>query len=415
MRSSFDFIWPIMVSPFFFLPISTAATNIFLGLSVIYALYLILFDICETKNLFFSKSFPFLAFILFFVILSLSSIFISANWHESVIGLNKYLEIILVPLLAFSIARYENLREKCLNGFLIALLITLTASYLRYFDAFILNIDLVKWALPKLGDISNPTVFRWHITHNFFMAFAVIFWGHCVYKLAPKKNLRFYFYLFLALAGLYNILFMVQGRTGYITLLCGVLYFFIWRFGYKGLFLGWLAVGFLIAVLLFFSANFYNRIALGFFEMQSWSPNEPTNTSIGLRLEFFFNSIQIVSNNFLFGFGVGNFAQVYGEHAASYGLVKSENPHGQYILFLVETGLLGLLAFFALNIVCWKFSVQLSGFWKHATRIVLLSYGVANLFNSFLFDFAESLFFSMFMALAFSELIKFKKSSTKVN
>jgi hypothetical protein len=45
----------------------------------------------------------------------------------------------------------------------------------------------------------------------------------------------------------------------------------------------------------------------------------------------------------------------------------------------------------------------------HATRIVLLSYGVANLFNSFLFDFAESLFFSAFMALAFSELLREKK------
>jgi hypothetical protein len=45
----------------------------------------------------------------------------------------------------------------------------------------------------------------------------------------------------------------------------------------------------------------------------------------------------------------------------------------------------------------------------HATRIVLLTYGFANLFNSFLFDFSESLFFSAFMALAFSELLCEKK------
>jgi hypothetical protein len=34
---------------------------------------------------------------------------------------------------------------------------------------------------------------------------------------------------------------------------------------------------------------------------------------------------------------------------------------------------------------------------------------ISNFFNSFLFDFAESLFFSAFMALAFSELLRDKK------
>jgi O-antigen ligase len=92
-----------------------------------------------------------------------------------------------------------------------------------------------------------------------------------------------------------------------------------------------------------------------------------------------------------------------------FGFVQSENPHNQYILFLVETGLIGLGAFLYLNYICWNFSRHLSQFWMHATRIVLLSYGVANLFNSFLFDFAESLFFSAFMALAFSELLREKK------
>ena len=201
----------------------------------------------------------------------------------------------------------------------------------------------------------------------------------------------------------------------YIVLLCGIIYFFINRFQYRGIIYGFLFTGLFATLLISFPNNFYDRLALGFSEINAWTPNEASQTSMGLRLEFIYHSLQLISGDWLFGVGIGNFGQAYADYAAGLGLPKSANPHNQYILFLVETGVIGLIAFLALNYVCWQSSARLSDFWRHATRIVLLSYGVANLFNSFLFDFSESLFFSLFMALAFSELIKFRASATQEN
>jgi O-antigen ligase len=206
---------------------------------------------------------------------------------------------------------------------------------------------------------------------------------------------------------------MVQGRTGYLVLFCGIIYLFTIRFKRSGFLYGSAAVVLLILFLSFNPIHFNNRIIMGFSEILSWSPTQPSESSIGLRAEFIYNSFHIIYSNWLFGVGLGNISQAYGEYAGSFGFKGSSNPHNQYILFLVEAGLFGLIAFLALNYVCWKSSAKLSYFWKHATRIVLLSYGVANLFNSFLFDFSESLFFSLFMALAFSELIKLKSRQPK--
>ena len=405
----------VMAGLFFFLPISTGATNIFLWLAIICALYLILFGAHEIVDKTYLSRFPFFACIFFFAILSVSSIFISTSWRDSISGLNKYLEIALIPLFAFFVAYYDKLREQSLNALVAALFITLVISYLRYFDVYVLNLEQVGRYLQKMGDADNPTVFKLHITHNFFMAFAVLFWGYRAVQCFSKRNIWFYIQVLLMVAALLNVLLLVQGRTGYIVLLCGIVYFFTNRFKYRVIIYGFLFVGLFATLLISFSNNFYDRLAVGFSEIYSWSPSEASLTSMGLRLEFIYHSLELISKNWLFGVGLGNFTQVYADHAAGLGLTQSVNPHNQYILFLVETGMVGLVAFLALNYVCWQSSARLSDFWKHATRIVLLSYGVANLFNSFLFDFSESLFFSLFMALAFSELIKFKKSAAQEN
>ncbi len=415
LLSKFNLGLLVMAGLFFFLPISTGVASIFLVLSIICAVSLILFGTYDLVDRAYLFKFPFLAFLIFFVILSVSAIFTSVSWRDSISVLNKYLEIALIPLLAFFIAYYDKLRRRCLNGFAVALFITLIISYLRYFDVYILNFEQVSGYLPKLGGLDNPTVFKWHITHNFFMAFAVLFWGYRAVQCFSKRNIWFYIQVLLMVAALLNVLLLVQGRIGYIVLLCGIVYFLIHRLRYRGMIYGFLFTGLFATLLISFPNNFYHRLAVGFSEIYSWSSSEASFTSMGLRLEFIYHSLKLISKNWFFGVGLGNFAQVYGDHVAVLGLTHSVNPHNQYILFLVETGMVGLVAFLVLNYVCWQSSARLSDFWKHATRIILLSYGVANLFNSFLFDFSESLFFSLFIALSFSELIKFKKSAAQEN
>ncbi|MQC12972.1 O-antigen biosynthesis protein, partial [Morganella morganii] len=64
----------------------------------------------------------------------------------------------------------------------------------------------------------NPVVFRQHITQNVFMSFAVLLW---LSRAFTQPGLRCAAYGVAAALGTLNILFMVQGRTGYVSLLAG--------------------------------------------------------------------------------------------------------------------------------------------------------------------------------------------------
>ncbi len=394
---------------FFFLPISTAGSNIALALSVFISLFFLSLNRKDNKFTYFKKQ-PFLIYSLFFCYLLVSFLLADASGLTISDGFLKYQEIIFMPLLAVFISNQKNLPCFTVRAFLIAMGLTLFLSYLRGFaDITLFKYLNIATLLPKLGNESNPTIFKWQITHNFFMAFATLLWGYFAFYFWQTNRILATCFGFICFLGLFNVFFMIQGRTGYLVVFSTLLYFFIDKYKVKGIFFGVTVLSFAFLFLYNFSDNFYSRVHFGFAELLNWNSITPSNTSIGLRVEFIYQSLKIASEHLFFGVGVGNFGQAYAAHALGSGFMQSENPHNQYILFLVETGLIGLFAYFYLNYVCWKYSMQLSPFWMHATRIVLLSYGLANLFNSFLFDFSESLFFSAFMALAFSELMRDKK------
>jgi O-antigen ligase len=394
---------------FFFLPISTAGSNIALALGVFLAIVSLSLDWKDNKFTHLKKQ-PFLIYTLFFSYLLFTFLFVGDPSVNISDGLLKYQEIIFMPLLAFLISHQKDSTSFAKRAFLIAMGLTLFFSYLISFSDITLlrYLDLESF-LTKLGDQSNPTIFKLHITHNFFMAFATLLWGYLAFYFWQTRKILATCFGFICLLGLFNIFFMVQGRTGYLVIFSALLYFFVDKYRVKGFFVGVAILCFVCLFLYNFSNNFYSRINLGVAELLNWNSIIPSNTSMESRLEFIYQSLKIANEHLFFGVGIGNFGQAYADHTLGSGFIQSKNPHNQYILFLVETGLIGLIAYFYLNYVCWKFSKHLSLFWMHATRIVLLSYGVANLFNSFLFDFSESLFFSVFMALAFSELLREKK------
>ena len=394
---------------FFFLPISTAGSNIAFALAILLALFFLSLDWKDSKFTYLNKQ-PFLIYCLFFCYLLVSVFLVGSSSAGIFDGLQKYREIIFMPFLAFLISYQKDLTRVAIKAFLIAMGVTLFLSYLRGFGDVALfrhlNLEIL---LAKLGDKSNPTIFRWHITHNFFMAFAVLLWAYFAIYFWNNRRVLAAIFVFICLLGIFNIFFMVQGRTGYLVIFSSLLYFFIDKYKIKGFLVGMAILCFVCLALYNFSNNFYSRINLGVVELLNWNSIISSNTSMGLRAEFIYQSLKIASEQLFFGVGVGNFGQAYAAHTSGSGFIQSGNPHNQYILFLVEAGLIGLGVFLYLNYVCWNLSKHLSLFWMHATRIVLLSYGVANLFNSFLFDFSESLFFSAFMALAFSELLREKK------
>ena len=405
----FPFVVPIIILGFmFFLSVSTVGSNIFFGLSVIASV--IIFFI-SMRNVSYKEVLnqPFISFFAFFFLMLVITLFSKSTVKESLVAITGYLEIFFIPLMAFTIARTQKLNIYCVLAFMFAMLVTLIFSYDQAFGkSFLVDSFALKENLKRLGGTVNPTVFKLHITHNFFMSFACLCFAYGAYYFWSARRLFAFFLALLCCVSFFNIFFMVQGRTGYLVFLVCLTYLFISYSGLKGVF-GFLIFAPMALVILFtLSPGFQDRVFLGFSELYAWNHTLPSSTSMGLRLEFIYNSLRVSSEHLFFGVGIGNFYSAYGSYLDSSSMVKSTNPHNQYILFLVEIGIVGLIAFLYLNYVCWKSAARLSLFWKHSTRIVLLGYGVGNLFNSFLTDAAESLFFSAFMAVAFSELLSGK-------
>jgi len=398
---------------FFSLPVSTAATNIFFMILCIVGAYQIFNHwLNKNNNLseIFSKS-QFLSFPVFFFLILALSLFASKNFGVILSGMGKYFEMVMVPIFALFIARSNIDRYKVVTAFSAAMIVTLVLSYTIFFDVFPFKSISLQDSFLRRGLSENPTVFKLHITQNFFMALAVLVWGRISFQEWSTNRWSSLIYLVICLLGCFNIFFMVQGRTGYLVIPVALVYLLLNRYKYKGLIYASVLLSVMLAVLIYMPSSFQSRVVQGVHEILSWTSTQSSSSSMGMRMEFVYNSFGVAANHLFLGTGIGSFSEVYKDFVAGTGMIETVNPHNQYIHFLVEVGLIGLVAFLVLNYICWQSSAKLSYFWKHATRIVLLSYGVANLFNSFLFDFSESLFFSAFMALAFSELFKNSKNS----
>lgn len=399
-------IWLI----FFSIPISTASANIsfyfFMATIIIYMIA----KYNQMEN--FKKIFepPILIFIVF-------SIYLLLSWFLSIDSMSQnnfnkikgYIPFLFIPIIAVFLSSIRGVEKFALEGFSAGMILTLFISYSIYFSLceFSILVSHLNYKYP-IGFPENPIVFKRHITQNFFMAIAVVYWGYLF--ISSLKHISFYtfFWGLIFLAGIFNVIFMVQGRIGYLILLMGVLYFSLIRKSFKFYILSFIYI-FIIFILFFiFSNNFNNRIFLAYNELINWKLNTFPYSSIGLRLDFIFNSLEIIKNNFFWGVGFGGFAESYSKFSALNGVLTSENPHNQYILFLVEIGFFGFVLYFLTIYNCFKFRNSLDIFWRDSISFILLSYFFANLFNSFFLDFSESMFFSLFIALGLSKFNHYK-------
>jgi len=109
--------------------------------------------------------------------------------------------------------------------------------------------------------------------------------------------------------------------------------------------------GVLLAMtLLMKSETSSNRIkqAIVEFQQSEKNANENVVTSIGQRVIFWNNTLQMVPQYYLFGAGTGAFQAAYTQQVANKtGLdgAVTQDPHNQYLKILIEQGILGLALF----------------------------------------------------------------------
>jgi O-antigen ligase len=384
-------------------PISVALDNVLLAV-------ILLGVLCSWRNIMqIAISHPVgRAAILLFSTLLIAMFYGATPIKEALVILAKYKSLAFIPIFIFLLSN-DMLRRRARYAFLIAMALTLVLSYLVGLKILPVMPWMNPWTLSE-----NPAIFHSHITQNNMMASA-IFMALLEWRDATRHAKKTAWAAF-ALLGTINILFMVQGRTGYLILLVLLGWFFgatVARamtkrgkaFGLKhGLFT--LFAICVVATLAYqTSARLHDRVAVVGEELQAWKRGEGSHTSTGERLDFYSNALQIVKHNIWFGVGTGGFPAAFEQQMQGKNIVKTRNPHNEFLLISVQLGIVGLSLMLYLFYTQWRFAPMLpSPLQQDAARGLVLAYIVNCSLNSALMDHADGLFFAFMTGVFFANL-----------
>lgn len=383
----------------FAIPVSTAASNSLLALTVL--LFCLSGDYREKYRAIAANPLA-LAMMVFCAAAALGCLYGPGSAAGKLHALGKYLTLLLVPVLVTLLSTRAQ-RISALAAFCAAMLLTLVLSYLIRFGWFPPDLFIaVRERDQTMWGVLNPVVFKLHITHGFLMAIAAYLLALAALQ-ASSRKLRWAAAAGCALAAI-NVLLMVKGRTGYAVLALLAGYFVYCRFGKKGLATAVAGLVLLSTAAYQWSGAFHERVAITLAEAGQWQPGRGDQTSIGQRLEFYANSLDLIQAHPLLGVGTGGFEAAYAKRVQGTSMAPSSNPHNQYLMITVQLGLAGLAVLIWLYLTYWRQAARMSAPFRQMARAVLLAVLVGNLFNSFMLDFTERMFFAWISGVLFAEL-----------
>jgi O-antigen ligase len=378
----------------FSIPISVAFDSLLLAL--ILACFLLRGTYRETFA-FLSKDRVLLVPVAFFSLLALGTLYGHATSDVAWQHLAKYDDLLLVPVLA-SFCREPSTRRIGLYAFCGAVVVTVLLSFALY-----------TGALPRspllLQDRTYAVPFKHSLTHSIIVGFgAFVFVQFAVSAGSAAARLTWSALAALAVA---NITFLVPGRTGVVILGALALYTGVVWWRWAGL--ARMAAVFLLVIAVAYqtSDRFYDRVARALDEYASEQAGAPagSGSSVGLRIEYYRNSISILRDHPVLGVGTGGFATAYQEKVKGTGMAPTANPHNEYLLIAVQLGTIGLLALIGMLCALWSSAASLATpLERHLARGIVLTIAIGCAFNSLLLDHTEGLLFAWFIALLYAGL-----------
>lgn len=257
---------------------------------------------------------------------------------------------------------------------------------------------------------SPDALLRNYITQGMGFAVAALV---CFWMVMEKTFQERGRWIILVLGLLYvaNIVFITNGRSGYVILGLGLGVLLLWKASHLQQLV--IILGLSLAAILAFSMSqrMHDKIALG---VDQWihESESTTLTSMGIRRVFYVNTLEILKDHWLFGVGTGGFRRAYTEHVTKkydpldWRFGPTGDPHNQYLAVLTQHGIGGLAAFLAWIVAIARDREGLPAYRKLALAI-LCGWCVTSLFSSHFRTFAEGhllmTFLGVLLAVSSSE------------
>lgn len=365
----------------FFIPLSSTLKSIALVASIVLLLTLKI-NKHSVRYIFQQPWVWFIGALFFFAVVS--CFWSPAPWPEQVFVVEKYSKLLWLPLLMLGFTDPKT-REIGLHVFIASMLFTALV-------AFAIALGWVHSILP------SGSVFRNHIITGHMMSFASYLVGY----LATKNPQRRWIYLGLFVIFSYEVLFISQGRTGY------VIYFVLMALLMLQIFKKWhLLVA--IGTLCLFGAFTYHYSSV-MQERVDWIYRDVhgiqhghKDSSLGFRYQFQKFAYSLFKERPLLGNGSGALTYYFDERQPIPAWGKQlREPHNQYWLIAAEYGVVGVAIFVSLLLSLGLACMRL----KHMRPVgiaLLVPFIIGNCSDSLLFYSGCGYFFLTLMALCLGE------------
>ncbi len=328
----------------------------------------------------------------FYAITCIGLIYSIAPHHVAVSMWGGWRKLLLIPL-ALSLFSDPRWKQRFLLIFIGVVTVCAAISFLAWFTHY-------SFPVP---DPEPGILLRNHSTQG--MLFGVSAFGAAIvaYRTASRSLRLVMAICVVLLAG--NIMLVTTGRSGYIVLLvCTVAMILSQLFGGKrrpgakaiaGASLAFIAIVAGLAL----TPTSRERITQAVHELQDYK-QEKQVTSMGIRVIFWKNTIALIKERPLIGYGTGAFGTAYGQlvkdRPGLAGLTAGD-PHDQYMKIMAEHGLIGLVAFAAMLVAAFlqrpSYPYRLLGLG------VLAAWCATSLANSHFSTFTEGTFIYLWLGV----------------
>jgi O-antigen ligase len=355
----------------FAIPVSTAMQNISAGVLVLFAIFMpeIRQHIANALRQ------PLIQACLLMYSLFVLGVFWTDSSINDALGMLLKMRAYLLAPLFFAVCTLAPVRQYLLAGFGLGAMITL-----------VLSIGTGLSGVPILqGVIGDYSVFRTHTYHSTFVSF----FACCIaaYWMAERlpSAWRWPAAITIALC-IFDVFFMVKGRTAQVLLLLLLgLLVVLWQ-GRRGFFIALIAAAVMGPLLYLGSSSLRTGMSTVQNDVQSYDKGD-IDTSVGLRLFFHKVAKDLIKEAPIFGHGTGSYAKNYLKNAGDSEMRRSfANPHNDYLWLGVELGIVGMLSLVLVLFATAKQAWNTISAERWLGLVLVCSYGVSTLANSFFTD-----------------------------
>lgn len=322
----------ILIMMAFFIPLSTAIPSILSVLLIV--IWFFIGNFKEDWSIL--KQNRVVQAIIFFTLLHIVSLF----WSDDIVHgfshtIKKESKLLLIAFFMLFV------KKEHISHYLYAFILGITISEIFSYAIYFKIIPLFSRATYEF-----PNPFIGHIVYTPILAVAIYILFHYILFDKNISNKEKITYSIFALTMSFNM-FISGGRAGQVMFFAMLVIILFQYFNQQRLKALVISAIILPTIFLFFyttTSNFKNRVDMAFLDISQLETNR--HTSLGLRITFTLNSLEIIKENFILGVGSGGFKKKYEEvnKRLTPNLPTTLNPHNMYIFELVEQGFIGLIS-----------------------------------------------------------------------